>query len=101
MVRHNNQVPNRHFHKDWQVRPSAPIPLQPPRAFSSAAKAALLPLSGVAALMAAEGTGPYHPGMCLSARSAPPLVLAGPCAHMVRPARQEAVPPPQARAEGE
>ena len=20
MVKHNNEVPNRHFHKDWQVR---------------------------------------------------------------------------------
>eukprot|EP01047_Picozoa_sp_COSAG01_P063227 COSAG01_NODE_8157_length_2898_cov_1.780993_3_plen_65_part_01 len=43
MVRHNNQVPNRHFHKDWQVRPSAhalrPALVRPPRACGAAKKA--------------------------------------------------------------
>ena len=107
MVKHNNVVPNRHFHKDWQVRPAPPQddaaaaaalrwlppePRAPPQPTSRAE-----PRAASSCWPPAPPSGARATGQPLTALS---LLCSGPRPDLVRPARQEALPPPQARCQG-
>ena len=95
MVKHNNVVPNRHFHKDWQVRfaPPAQRPRgRAPSPFFCAGSVAERAWALSRALFGRFGGA----GLSIWAGG----VYAGPREDVVQPAGQEAVPPPEARCQG-